>query len=205
MTGISVSSAMKVSLVRGRELSDDILRAWQRLRQANPDLTSPYFHPEFTRIIASTRNDVEIAVLEFGGEIVGLFPFHRERGSIGRPVGSIISDYQGIICAPDFSCDPRELVRACRLKAWDFDHLLVSQKSFAPFHVSVEISPQLDLSDGFETYYRNQKSARSEQIKIRNIQRDIGPLRYVAHSPERSAFDQLLAWKSQQYVRTEQT
>ena len=86
--GISVSSAMKVSLVRGRELSDDILCAWHRLRQANPDLTSPYFHPEFTRIIASRRNDVEIAVLESGGEIVGLFPFHRERGSIGRPWAS---------------------------------------------------------------------------------------------------------------------
>jgi CelD/BcsL family acetyltransferase involved in cellulose biosynthesis len=193
---------MKVSLIRGRELSDDILRAWQRLRQANPDLRSPYFHPEFTRIMASTRHDVEISVLETGGEIVGLFPFHRERGSIGRPVGGMISDYQGIICAPDFSCDPRELVRACCLKVWGFDHLIVSQRFFAPFHVSVELSPQLDLSDGFETYYRNQKSARSKETDFRNIQRNLGPLRFVAHSTDERDFDRVIVWKSQQYVRT---
>jgi CelD/BcsL family acetyltransferase involved in cellulose biosynthesis len=192
---------MKVNLVRVGELGEDILRAWQRLRQANPDLGSPYFHPEFTSIIASARTDVELAVIESGSEIVGLFPFHRERGSIGRPVGGVISDYQGIICAPDFSCDPRELLRACHLKAWEFDHLLVSQKFFAKFHVSVDLSPQLDLSEGFETYYRRQKSARS--VRMHNIQRDIGPLRFVAHSAEGSDFDQLLAWKSQQYLRTD--
>jgi CelD/BcsL family acetyltransferase involved in cellulose biosynthesis len=193
---------MKVTLVPGRELGSDLVGAWTRLQAANPDLASPYFHPEFTRIVAAARNDVEVAVLESGSEVIGLFPFQRERGSIGRPVGGIISDYQGIICAPDFSCDPLELLRACRLKVWAFDHLLVSQKFFTQFHQSVELSPQVDISEGFEKYYRKQKSARSEQIKIRNIQRDVGPLRFVAHSADRSAFDQLLAWKSQQYIRT---
>jgi CelD/BcsL family acetyltransferase involved in cellulose biosynthesis len=193
---------MKVSLIPGRELSDDLVRVWLGLQRANADLASPYFHPEFTNVIAASRDDVEVAVLESAGKIVAFFPFQREHGAVGRPVGGIISDYQGIICGPNFTCDPCELVGGCRLKAWDFDHLLASQSFFRRFHHSIELSPQLDLSQGFETYYRQQRSARSEQIKIRSIQREFGPLRFVAHSALESDLEQIIGWKSQQYAKT---
>jgi hypothetical protein len=66
---------MRVSLVRSREVNEGLTGAWERLRQGNLDLVSPYFHPEFTQIIASSRDDVEIAVLESGSGVIGLFPF----------------------------------------------------------------------------------------------------------------------------------
>ena len=109
------------------------------LQQANPDLASPYFHPEFTKIISSVRHDVEVAIIESEGKIVALFPFQRGCGTIGRPVGDVISDYQGIICARDFRFAPSDLLGHCRLITWDFDHLITSQSSFAPFQWSVEV------------------------------------------------------------------
>jgi CelD/BcsL family acetyltransferase involved in cellulose biosynthesis len=195
---------MKVSLIPGRELCDELVRMWIRLQQANPDLASPYFHPEFTNVIASVRDNVEVAVLESDGKVAGFFPFQREHGRLGRPVGGIISDYHGLICAQDFRFSPSELLRHSRLIAWDFDHLPTSQMSFAPFQSSIEPSPQIDLSSGYEAYVQQRRSAGSEQIKkicnlIRRVEREIGPLRFVADSTDAASFATVLAWKSVQY------
>src|SRR5262245_37863481 len=112
---------MKVTLIPGHKLSDDIVRIWGCLQQANPDLESPYFHPEFTRIIASVRDDVEVAVIEDGGKVVAVFPFQRERKTVGRAVGHPLSDYHGVICTRELEFDPLALLRACGLVAWDYD------------------------------------------------------------------------------------
>src|SRR6516165_11136612 len=121
--------SMKVTLVPGSELGSDLVRTWAEIQEANPTLASPYFHPEFTRVIAAVRVDVEVAVVEDRAQIVAFFPFQRVGASVGEPVGGVISDYQGLICAPDFTCDPHELMRQCCLAAWNFDHLLTSQSS----------------------------------------------------------------------------
>src|SRR5262249_1327423 len=157
----------------------DLVDAWTRLQQANPDLRSPYFHPEFTKIIAAVRNDVEVAVLELDNEIVALFPFQREQACHARPVGGIISDYHEAICAQDLGLSAIELLRQCRLDAWDFDHLVATQSSFAPFHWSVEASPQIDVSKGYQAYVQERRAAGSEQIKktyslMRRIEREVG-------------------------------
>ena len=156
---------MKVTLIPGQELSDDLARVWIRLQQANADLASPYFHPEFTSVIAAVRHDVEVAVLESDGKIAAFFPFQREHGAIGRPVGSIISDYHGLICPQDFRFSPSELLGYSRLVAWDFDHLVASQVSFAPFQWSVELSPQIDVSCGYDAYVQERRLERFQQIK----------------------------------------
>jgi CelD/BcsL family acetyltransferase involved in cellulose biosynthesis len=201
---------MKVTLVPGRELGSDLVAAWTRLQAANPDLVSPYFHPEFTRSIAAVQSDVEVAVVEADGAIVALFPFQREHASHALPVGGIISDYQGLICAKDFQFCPTELLRGCRLDSWDFDHLVASQSSLTPFHWSTDVSPQIDLSKGYEAYLHERRAAGSEQIKktynlIRRIEREIGALRFIAESTDAEALDNVLGWKSDQYRNTGKT
>ena len=194
----------------GRELGSDLVAAWTRLQAANPDLVSPYFHLEFTRSIAAVRGDVEVAVVEAGGAIVALFPFQREQASLGLPVGGIISDYQGLICAQGFQFSPTELLQACRLDSWDFDHLIASQSSLTPFHWSTDASPQIDVSKGYEAYVHERRAAGSEQIKktynlMRRIEREIGALRFTAHSTDPEALNNVLRWKSDQYRTTGKT
>jgi CelD/BcsL family acetyltransferase involved in cellulose biosynthesis len=187
--------------VPGRELGSDLVTAWTGLQAANPDLVSPYFHPEFTRIVAAARNDVEVAVLESEGGIVALFPFQREQESHGRPVGGTISDYHGLICAQHFRLSPVELLEHCRLHSWDFDHLIAAQTNFKPFHWSTEISPQIDLSNGYEAYAHQRRLSGFQQIpkKIRRIEEEFGRLRFVAHSQDVSMLEAVLQWKSLQY------
>jgi CelD/BcsL family acetyltransferase involved in cellulose biosynthesis len=192
---------MKITLVPGRELGSDLVAAWIRLQSANPDLASPYFHPEFTRIVATARNDVEVAVLESEGSIVALLPFQREQETRGRPVGGIISDYHGLICAQQFRFSPVDLLERCRLHSWDFDHLIAAQKSFEPFHWSTEISPQIDLSNGYKAYARQLRLSGFQQIpkKIRRIEEEFGRLQFVAHSHDVAILEAVLEWKSLQY------
>jgi CelD/BcsL family acetyltransferase involved in cellulose biosynthesis len=201
---------MKVTLVPGRELGSDLVALWTRLQAANPDLVSPYFHPDFTRCIAAVRSDVEVAVVEAEGAIVALFPFQREQASHVLPVGGIISDYQGLICAQDFQFSPTELLQGCRLDSWDFDHLLASQSTLTPFHWSTDASPQIDLSNGYEAYVHERRAAGSEQIKktynlMRRIEREIGALRFIADSTDAEALDKVLGWKSDRYRSTGKT
>src|SRR5262249_6837981 len=138
-------SFMKVTLVPGRDLGGGLVETWMALQRGNPALASPYFHPEFTQAIAAVRNDVEIAVVEDAGRLAAFLPFQRRANAVGIPIGGIISDYQGLICAPSFVCDPHELVRHSGLVILDFDHLLASQLSFAPFQRYFASSPQMDL------------------------------------------------------------
>src|SRR5262249_9210723 len=89
-----------------------------------------------------------------------------------------------------------------RLIAWDFDHLIAAQRCFAPFHCEVGVSPQINLSDGFDAYSRANHCVKREQYQIRRLERDYGPLRFVSHSADQAALQQLLTWKSQQYRTT---
>lgn len=184
----------------------EIREGWIRLQKQDPSLQSPYFAPRFTQIVAAVHDHVEVAVLRQGEEIVAVLPFERSRWNFAGPVGSFISDYQGVICAPGFKLQPRDLLRSCGLVAWDFDHVLASQTSLIPFHREQHRSPIIDLSAGYDAYVRERREAGTEQIKkngnlMRRLEREAGPLRFVAHSPDQALLDQLLAWKTDQFRR----
>ena len=199
---------MQVTVIPGRDLGAALAQTWRRIQNSNADLYSPYFAPEFTSVVAATRNDVEIALIQEGGEVVAFFPFQRESKTVGRAVGHPLSDYHGVICAPDLIFDPLELLRACKLVAWDFDHLLASQKCFMPFHRAAEQSPQMDLANGYDAYVAERRQAGSEQIKkcltqMRAIEREVGPLHFIAHSSDPTLLQKALAWKSLQYLKSD--
>jgi CelD/BcsL family acetyltransferase involved in cellulose biosynthesis len=199
-------SEMNVEVLAAAELSSEHRERWQELRRSNPDLVSPYFHPEFTAAVARAHGDVEVAVIDEGGEPVGFFPFHRRRFGLARPVGDRLSDYHGVIAAPDAQFDARRLLRACNLTVWPFDHVLAGQTMFQPF-VEVETeSPILDLRDGFQAYTRSRKRAGSKRISklqsaARKLDREVGPVRLETHMDDPLVLDRIIRWKSEQCRR----
>jgi CelD/BcsL family acetyltransferase involved in cellulose biosynthesis len=198
---------MEVTCVKPEALSANLIATWRELQQSNPHLSSPFFCPEFTRIVGAYRPDTEVGVVEDGGQVVAFFPYQRGRYSTGKPVGGIISDYQGLICRPDWACDPLELLRGCRLAAWEFDHLVAAQPCFRKFWQHETRSPRIDLSAGYEAYVKARCDAGSEQIKkcgnlTRRLEREGGRLRFEADVTGVEALNQLFAWKSEQYLRS---
>jgi len=201
------SDNRQVKVIPGEAIDSALFERWRALQESNPDLESPCFAPEFTQAVAMARNDVEVCVIEENGEIVAIFPFQRKAGGRGIPVGGIVSDYQGVICRPNFFFDPRELLTACGLVSWDFDRLLATQEPFKPFHRLCEPSAMIDLSNGYEAYAAERRAAGSEQIKkcmnlMRRFESEVGPIRFVPHSAERQALTKVLGWKSAQYRKT---
>lgn len=197
----------RVNLIPGKAIDSTLIQCWRAIQHSNPDLQNPCFSPEFTQAVAASRDDVQIAIIEERRQIVAIFPFQRKAGGRGIPVGGIVSDYQGLICHPNFSCNPKELLKACRLISWDFDRLLATQQSFKPFHKLCEPSALIDLSQGYETYAAERRAAGTEQIKkcnnlMRRLQLEIGPIQFIPHSPDREALAKVLAWKSRQYRKT---
>jgi CelD/BcsL family acetyltransferase involved in cellulose biosynthesis len=207
---IAKRTTMNIIALPAKQLTPEQVQAWDQLQRCNPTLDSPYFRPEFTRAVAAVRPNVEVAVLEEGGEPVGFFPFQRGRWGVGKPVGGPLSDFQGLIARPDLQWDAEFLLRACRLRAWDFDHLLAGQTPFRAFHTATEESAFIDVSGGFDAYCAVQnrpghESLRNLQRKARKLAREIGSLRFEMHTTDPTVFTTLLAWKGAQYWRTDVT
>lgn len=201
---------MKVEVLPADELGGQHVECWSELQMADPDLFSPFFRPEFFAAVAGVRRDVFVGSIEDAGRPVGFFPFQRGPLGVGKPVGGSLSDHHGVILERAVEIDPPALLRACGLRAWDFTHLVVSQRPFVPYHVRVHPSPILDLSGGFAEYRRLKSSAGSSVIaqadrKARKLAREVGPLRFVADDGDRGALQQLMRWKSRQYQRTKVT
>ncbi len=153
------------------------------------------------------RENVRVAVIEVGHHVVAYFPFERLRFGIGRALGYGVSDVQGVVHAPSFEWDGRELLQACGLVAWEFDHLVGSQvQCFAPDHVVHKAVPIVDLRAGWDAWAKGTKKGhrRLRQIlqRHRKLEREHGPCSFEFKSGDPSDLSQLINWKSAQYRRT---
>ncbi len=198
---------MKVHVVKPRQLSADHLQFWRDLQETNPALANPFFCPEFTLAVGEVRDDVFVGVMEDAGEVVGFFPFQRRAFGVGKPIAGPLSDYQGVIASPEIEWDASYLVRGCGLSLYDFDHMLASQNAFASYHTELTYSRTMDLSQGFETYVDGRRKAKRKIVsdhgrKARQLERDVGKLRFELHEDTPDAFAAMLAWKRDQYRST---
>lgn len=195
---------MQYRVIAAQDLTADHDKAWRAIVAKSAELDSPYMHPEFTRCVAAVRPDVEVCVLEDRHDVVGFFPFQRVGRNEARPIGGRLNDCHGVIADPDVAWDLDGLLKSCRLAAFDF-HYLQPNDQFTPHATRSFESAYLDLSAGFENYVAGLNSKRfvsETNRKRRKVEREVGPIRFEWNSADRSAFEQLLAWKSAQYVRS---
>lgn len=205
---------MDISVYRPGELSGADRAAWTAMQSkahlhGSPELANPFLSPEFTLATDRVRRGVRVAVLREGGEgeAAGFFPFQRSVTGVGRAVGLGVSDCQGLVHRPGFVWDARELMRACGLAVWEFDHLARGQEPFGTDTADVFPSPVMDVDQGYESYLRelrarSPKFTRTTLAKERRLGRDAGPVRYVHDERDPAALRTLMGWKSAQYRRT---
>jgi len=203
----SLDRSVSVRVLPGRGLNGGLTARWSELQQATPAFGSPFFCPEFTTIVADARDDVHVGVLECDDQPVGFFPFQRGRLGLGSPVGSMLSDYQGAIVEGGVAWDATDLIDACGLKIWEFDHLIASQRAFVPFHRQSRPSWVMDLQDGVEAYLGSRQRAGVRELsavarKRRKLEREHGEVRVAHELADPGVLAMLERWKSDQYRRT---
>ncbi|MFE2429947.1 GNAT family N-acetyltransferase [Streptomyces sp. NPDC059373] len=203
---------MDISVYRPGDLTAADRAAWaetqaQAAAMGSPQLDNPFLAPEFALAVGRHRRGVRIAVLREEGEPVAFFPFQRTAAGVGRAVGLGLSDCQGLVHRPGFQWDARELLRACGLAVWEFDHLVDGQKPFEEGAGGSYPSPVMDVEHGYATYLghirsRSPKFVRTTLAKERKLARDLGGVRYVHDERDQAALRTLMEWKSAQYRRT---
>ncbi|MFH8290714.1 GNAT family N-acetyltransferase [Streptomyces sp. NPDC018059] len=203
---------MNITVHRPGELTAADRAAWTALQSkahldGSPELANPFLAPEFTLATAHGRRGVRIAVVREDGEPAAFFPFQRSVTGVGRAVGLGVSDCQGLVHRPGFRWDAQELLRACGLVLWEFDHLVGGQGPFEAGAAGSFPSPVMDVDRGYEVYLgqlraRSPKFTRSTLAKERRLGRDHGAVRYVHDERDPGALATLMGWKSAQYRRT---
>jgi CelD/BcsL family acetyltransferase involved in cellulose biosynthesis len=200
---------MRISVVHPRELGESEVTTWRDLQDAHPALDSPFLSPEFTIEVGRLRDQVRVAIITDGPDIVGFFPFEKHPLGIGVPVAAGLTDAQGLIHTKDAEVDAVELIKDCGLAVFEFDHLLAGQPLVPEKH-SRHPSPVMDLTEGYAAYIEtikqtSGKTYRSTTYKRRKLQRDVGPLRHEYGIRDEGPLHTLLGWKTDQYRRTGRT
>src|SRR5258705_5392188 len=131
-------------LIEAEDLDEGLIAAWRSIQEREPRFESPYFCPEFTRAVGTVRDDVRVVVIENDGRPAGFFPHQRAAWGRGSPVGGPLSDYHGVIAAPEAEWSVVELMRAARLSVWTFDHLVDTTGRFAPYVTAGAAAPPPD-------------------------------------------------------------
>ncbi|MEM7199825.1 MAG: GNAT family N-acetyltransferase [Planctomycetota bacterium] len=180
---------------------------WRAIQRDCPDLHTPFFSPEYVAAVAAHRDDIGVAVLRDGADDVGFLPFQRSAQGIGRGVGGRLCEFHGVVAPPSLGWDPAQLLDACDLRAWHFDHLLTRGAALRPYEWGDTGSPYMDLSSGFDAYHTALRARGSRQVsqalrKARKLEREVGPLRFELRSADRSILAQLMAWKAEQQRNT---
>ncbi|GAA1520223.1 GNAT family N-acetyltransferase [Streptomyces albidochromogenes] len=203
---------MDITVHRPGELSAADRATWTAMQSkahlhGAPELANPFLSPEFTLALDRYRRGVRVAVVREDGEPAAFFPHQRSATGVGRAVGLGVSDSQGLVHRPGFTWDARELLRACGLAVWEFDHLAPGQEAFGSGVTGTFPSPVIDTADGYEAYLAHlranaPKFLRTTLAKERRLIRSVGELRYVHDERDPAALRTLMRWKSAQYRRT---
>lgn len=197
---------MRISVIRPDELGASDLETWRSF-QSTGATAHPFLAPEFVQAVGRVRSRARVAVLEEDGRSVGFFPFERGAWGYGTPPAPGLTDAHGLVHAPDVEWDPQQLLRACGLSVWEFDHLVDGQKPFERYQSLRVPSPVMDLTGGYAAFRAHvrakSKSFLSElERKGRALGRDVGPVTFTLGAVDLDGLRQIMTWKSEQYQRT---
>jgi len=193
---------LKVEIVGVEALTPDDWALWARIQAAEPDLISPYFRPDFTRIAAQVCPGAAVAVFRRGTETVGFFP-HQRRGGTMQPLAAPMNDYHGIIARESDRPSLDEaavLLNAPRLTVGGWvGHGEVGQSRRT---VQVQL-PDCD----YDAWYAERRKSHAKFFKDkerarRSMEAELGPIRVERGLRDTGLLDQLIALKRDQYRRT---
>jgi len=197
---------LNISVVAPPAIGPEDRRLWSAAMRSE-GIASPFLSWAFVDVIGQVRDDAWVAVVE-GDEGPGYFAFQRGPDGSGAPIGAGICDAQAFIAPPPWDFRPQQLFSACGLEAWSFDHMVVEQAPFEPFHRERHRVPVVELASGYQAFDKRIRSHSKDFLpqvlrRRRKLEREIGPMEFEwSTSGVEEAMMVLQEWKSNQYHRT---
>lgn len=200
--------SLSIDVCLPSELDESSISLWREFQRSHSELANPFLSPEFTVLYGRRRPQARVAVIKDAGQVVGFFPHERHRFGVGRGLGYGITDAQGVIHRPGIEWSSHDLVAACGLGVFEFDHLVGYQGQQIEKNVVLAPSPVVDVSVGcWDSWLDAKRSSNWKRIntglqKSRKMGREVGELRFEQHTMDPRVLETLMSWKSAQYRRT---
>jgi len=186
-------------------LTDADWAAWHAMRAANPALISPYFHPDYTRLLATLRPDVSIASFyDTDGEPLAFLPVQGKR--FARPVGAPMSDYHGLITATS-AVTYDACLAGTKIGAFHFSHVTDPDRLRATQILSREETACFVIEEDVQTWRQSKDSSyrrhlKSNRRRTRKASEQIGEPRIELFSRDIDVYQTLLDWKRAKFLET---
>ena len=205
---------LTAEIVRPDALDVAEIAAWREFMALTPSLAAPFL--SYPYVVAASRafHKVRVCVIRSGRRPVGFFPFqyagplHRVAG-IGERLGGELSDYFGLVAAPELKVDPCQLLRMSRLRALLFTHLDADQARFGLSGENSEPGLRTRYEDGGPAFWQNLRASDKKFVsdterRQRKLAEDFGSLNFVfRHVNPLPQLYELIARKRDQYQRTD--
>ncbi|GLQ19992.1 GNAT family N-acetyltransferase [Algimonas porphyrae] len=182
-------------------LSDQDRRDWIALRAANPDLESPYHHPDYHGAVDAHQGGVQITTARQNGQLVAVLPW--QGGRFARPSGAPLSDYQTVIAGTDTRLDITRLLQGQKVGAFHYSAMPTDRSD--PADLAIETARmEITGADAWResrdgSYRRHLKSTRR---RTRKSEEEVGPRRIVTQSRDVDAYQSLMRWKREKFAET---
>jgi CelD/BcsL family acetyltransferase involved in cellulose biosynthesis len=197
---------LQVDILSPQDLSSRDRETWQAFRKATPAFQSPLLGPDFAETVAEVRSDTAVAVWRRGGQTIGFLAHHRRHAGLARPIGAPWSDYHALITAPGETLDAEAALRAAGISAFRFSGLLDPHGLFDGATAADVETYRIAFQDSGEAYWETLRALSPKRFKNlrrleHKLERELGaPV--LARDTNAPAFEQLLAWKRDQFRRT---
>ncbi len=195
-------------------LSEEDLLAWRHLL-AQAATGGAFFSPAYARAVHETgRAETRIVLLRRAGALVGVMGLQRTQGWLGRlglfePLGGAMSDYFGLVAAPDVVTDWASLLSGAGVHCLYFTHLDESQRA----HGLQGDAPRIGLrtvvhADGGAAHWqalrqRDKKLVSDTERRERKLIQDHGePVFRLMSDQPLADLRELVQLKNAQYLRT---
>ncbi|MES2152625.1 MAG: GNAT family N-acetyltransferase [Pseudomonadota bacterium] len=202
-------------IIDPRALSASQLADWERLGSTVPALGSPFLSAHYAQAVADAGVDTRVCVLSRDGVTRGFFAFQfanrmaRQLGS-AAPLGAAMSDYVGLVAAPDLRLSPARLLQLAQLNHFGFSHLDASQCLHGLNGEQPRIGLRIRLDTGADDPLAilladRHKYRKDTERRARQLVKEVAPLRFEfdLDGPERAlTLGKLIEEKRAQYQRT---
>jgi len=186
-------------------MSETDWSAWANMRRNNLDLRSPYFHPDYTRLLAELRPDVRIVCqYDANGKPLAFLPIQGRR--FARPVGAPMSDYHAIITDRD-DITYESLLTATGIGAYHYSCATDAKRLRGPQILSTNETAAIDIVSTPEAWRKERDGSyrrhlKSNRRRTRKAEEDIGTKRIDLFSRDIDVYGSLLKWKREKFSQT---
>lgn len=198
-----MGAELTIAVMRPAELSAEARGLWAAFRAAEPAFQRPYFDLRYVLAASESAPGAAVAVISRAGRIVGFLPFQK-RGRLIQPIAAPLTDYHGLLSAPDAQIDLQAVTAGLGARRFRFSGLVARERP-TPNAVVLQ-SMVADLSAGLDPYLKRRGCdfLKDKRRRARRLAEAHGPLEFAFGPRSQDALDFIIRLKRSQIRRTNQ-